>query len=159
MGVITVPVWVDDGSTGGIAIDNIPDGRAYGLAVTILSTQIASINWSYFFDGTLVVTEDTNLIYRIKGGVLTAVGAGPQGPPGPQGPMGPTGPTGAQGPSGATGATGPQGSKGDTGLQGPKGDKGDTGTTGLQGPKGDTGLTGPEGPQGPTGPAGQGVWA
>jgi hypothetical protein len=153
MGVITVPVWVEDGSPGGIAIDNIPDGRAYGLAVTILSTQIASINWSYFFDGTLVVTEDTNLIYRIKGGVLTAVGAGPQGP------MGPTGPTGAQGPSGATGATGPQGPKGDTGLQGPKGDKGDTGTTGLQGPKGDTGLTGPEGPQGPTGPAGQGVWA
>ncbi len=133
MGVITVPIWVDDDAApGGIRVDTHPDGRAYGLAVSIPSSQLATVAWSYFYDGTLVVTEDTNLIYRIKGGVLTAVGAGPQGPPGPTGATGPKGDTGAQGPQGVQGPVGP------------------TGSTGPQGPKGDTGATGP---------AGAGVWA
>jgi len=108
-------------------------------------------------------SNESFVVWNIKGPAGAQGPAGPQGPagatgaPGPAGPQGAAGPKGAQGltgPAGATGATGPAGPIGLTGPAGPAGPAGPTGIAGPRGPAGPTGIAGPQGVPGPAGPAG-----
>lgn len=130
MGVIQRVMWRHDKTVPGEVIQYMAtDPDAYGLAVTVTAAEFAALHGPDFYDGTFIFRKDTNGLYQVIAGVITAIatGGGAQGPPGPQGPAGPTGPQGPiglTGPAGATGPAGPQGVKGDTGAVGPQGPAG-----------------------------------
>ena len=101
MAVITKTIWTESAvASGGIAIANVPDPDAYGLAIYVNSK--ADVDPTKFYDGTFIIEASTGVAYYIHGGVISPiyVGGGTVGPQGPPGPTGPTGATGAQGPAG-----------------------------------------------------------
>lgn len=134
---LTVSASAAPASTVIIACYNNQNGRAR----IVSSTANCTSNESF-------------VIWNIKGP------AGPQGPAGPKGasglpgPAGPPGLTGPAGPTGATGPAGPRGAQGLAGATGPAGPAGPIGLTGLTGPAGPAGPQGLAGPQGVPGPAG-----
>jgi hypothetical protein len=130
MGVIQKVMWRHDADVPGELVQFMAtDPDAYGLAVTVTAAEFAALHGPDFYDGTFIFRKDTNGLYQVIAGVITAIATGggaqgPQGPAGPTGPAGPQGQTGPQGPIGATGPAGPQGVKGDTGAVGPQGPAG-----------------------------------
>jgi len=104
-------------------------------------------------------SENSELIYFVKGdGDATAL-YGDRGPPGPTGVQGIAGPIGALGKRGIQGQAGPTGKVGRIGPVGGRGDvgiRGEQGKIGEQGIKGERGLVGPIGKQGEQGRGEQG---
>jgi hypothetical protein len=76
MGVITVPTYEAAENEAGLEVVDIPDANAYGLAVSLDTTaEVTSTDWSYFYDGTLVIDEQANILYCVvNGGLRTMVG-------------------------------------------------------------------------------------
>jgi hypothetical protein len=75
MGVITKPQWETDASEpGGVRLVTVPDPDRYGLAVSIENvSELTTTDWSVFYNGTLVIDETNNVLYRVRNGALAAL--------------------------------------------------------------------------------------
>lgn len=114
MGVITKVHWRHDATApANTVLSNVPDPDAYGITITADTTaEISNIHATDFYEGTLLVDQQTNLMYVQKNGAWSGIGGsgggGTAGPPGPAGPTGPAGATGPAGPGVAAGGLPPQ---------------------------------------------------
>lgn len=114
MGVITKVHWRHDATApANTVLSNVPDPDAYGITITADTTaEISNIHATDFYEGTLLVDQQTNLMYVQKNGAWSGIGGsgggGTAGPPGPTGPTGPAGATGPAGPGVAVGGLPPQ---------------------------------------------------